>query len=604
MTTFQRPRTGDVVIVGAGPVGLVAACELACRGVTVRIIDKLAVPAAESRAIVVHGRSLEMFGRMGLAGEIIDSGVKSLAMQMYAAGRRLARADFDRVDSAYPFSVTTAQTDTERILTEALQALGVTIDRGTELTGLTQDTGAAHLILRRSDGTQEQVDCGRVVGADGGHSTVRDLVGTRLQGSFQGERFLLGDVEAEHHLDLDSMYTYFAPGGPLLVFPMRGRRMRFIAKVHPDPAVAPATSPTQDQLQQIVDERAGGIQIIRSRKLTGFDIHHAQVPAFRFGRVFLAGDAAHIHSPAGGQGMNTGMQDAFNLAWKLALAIQGRDGQRLLDSYHAERHPVAANVIEFTTRLTQVGTLSGEVAIKLRNEVVHAASGLAPIRHAIADQTEEIALAYRHSPIVIGNHRHHSRVAAGDHAPHIADETIAQQLRAAWATDATGHLVLTIAARKDAPEAAAIGSAVQVLITDGIRSRLRGRHRRSRADHRPVLRAQRRRPRRDPARRLHRTDRRGCRGRRRLLRATHQMTACPAFLSARRRTEASSTSKEKHREPYAATAGHCNRPAGHVPFQRPADHRPGVSQPVGSRAHHEPRRGPACPVARWRASAR
>jgi hypothetical protein len=163
--------------------------------------------------------------------------------------------------------------------------------------------------------------------------------------------------------------------------------------------------------------------------------------------------------------MNTGMQDAFNLGWKLAMTVHGTGGQRLLDSYQAERHPVAAKVIEFTTRLTQIGTLRNELAIKLRNEVVHAASGLAPIRNAIANQLEEVALSYRGSPIVAGHHRH-ARVAAGDHAPHITDAALQDRMSAAWRPGFGGHVIVTIATPGTTPEPVKDTSgARQLLIT-------------------------------------------------------------------------------------------------------------------------------------------
>ena len=296
----KRP---DVVVIGAGPVGLVAACELARHGLAVRVFDKLPAPTDESRAIVVHARSLEMFERVGVVDEIIDSGVKSLAMQMYASGKRLARIELGQVDSVFPFTITTPQTETERILTARLNGLGVRVERGAELTALGQDADAVHLTLLHADGARESVDTSWVIGADGSHSTVRALLGTKLIGAFKGERFILGDVEAEYSLDQSSMHTYFSPSvGPLLVFPMRGTRVRLIAQVD-DPDGRPvATNPTQAELQQIVDARAGGIRITQAHWLTEFEIHHAQVPAYRIGRAFLAGDAAHVHSPAGGQG--------------------------------------------------------------------------------------------------------------------------------------------------------------------------------------------------------------------------------------------------------------------------------------------------------------
>ncbi|HEY2271372.1 MAG TPA: FAD-dependent monooxygenase, partial [Jatrophihabitantaceae bacterium] len=216
----------DVLVVGAGPVGLVAACELARRGIAIRVIDKLPEATDESRAIVVHARSLEMFERVGVVDDIIAAGVKTTAMQMFAGGHRIARVELENVDSAYPYSVTIAQTETERVLTERLRALGGSIERGVELVGLTQDDASATATLSAADGSREHLEVPWVVGSDGARSTVRHLVGTQLEGSFKGERFVLGDVEAQHSLETNSMYTYFAADGPVMLFPMRGSRMR------------------------------------------------------------------------------------------------------------------------------------------------------------------------------------------------------------------------------------------------------------------------------------------------------------------------------------------------------------------------------------------
>jgi 2-polyprenyl-6-methoxyphenol hydroxylase-like FAD-dependent oxidoreductase len=438
-----------VTVVGAGPVGLVAACELAARGVPVRVIDRLAAPTPQSRAIVVHARSLEMFERMGVVEEVIASGVRTVAMQMFASGHRVAKVDFDHVDSAFPFSVTTPQTETERILGRRLESLGGTVERGVELTGLTQDDTEVTLTLRHADGRTEQATASHVIGADGSRSTVRDQIGVHLAGSFKGERFILGDVEADYDLDPSSFYTYFAADGPLMIFPMLGQRVRIMVQVN-EPAGQPLkTAVEQQELQRLVDERSEGIAILKSHWLTEFEIHHAQVPTYRVGRVFLAGDAAHVHSPAGGQGMNTGMQDAFNLGWKLSLAVQQPAGvgdvDRFLDSYHDERHPIAAKVIEFSNVLTKIGTVRGDLATAVRDHAVQLAAALGPVRQAIATQTEEVALAYRHSPIVLrSRHRHAATVHAGDHLPAMPDADLQRRVNAV-AADTPGHLLITIA---------------------------------------------------------------------------------------------------------------------------------------------------------------
>jgi 2-polyprenyl-6-methoxyphenol hydroxylase-like FAD-dependent oxidoreductase len=459
MTTNQNP---DVIVVGAGPVGLAAGCELARHGARVRVIDKLAQPTDQSRAIAVHARSLDMFDRMGIVDELLSTGIKAIAMQMYAGGRKLFRVPLGEVDSAFPFTLTTAQTETERVLDEHLQSLGVTVERGVELVALSQDDEGVHLTLQRG-GSTERATASWVIGADGAHSSVRKLVGTKLAGSFVGERFLLGDVDAEHNLDRDSMHTFFSPDGPVIVLPMRDGRMRFLAEVHDAPGTPLNMNPTQDELQAILDRRIGGIRVLQSHWLTNFEIRHARVRAYRWGRVFLAGDAAHIHSPAGGQGMNTGMQDVFNLAWKLAAVINGDGGDTLLDSYEAERAPVADSVITFTNRLTKAGTLSGAPR-RIRDVVIKTLSRVPAARRVMAETAEEVNVAYKDSPIAVGRRPKHAKVGAGQHVPHATDEAVQKQLRAACGPQTFNHVVMTVAAGQVAPAAGGPGQ-VQVLVS-------------------------------------------------------------------------------------------------------------------------------------------
>jgi hypothetical protein len=222
-------------------------------------------------------------------------------------------------------------------------------------------------------------------------------------------------------------------------------------------------NPTKDELQQIIDERIGGVTITTPHWLTCFEIHHGQVPSYRFGRVFLAGDAAHIHSPAGGQGMNTGMQDAFNLCWKLAMVIKGDAGDALLDSYHAERHPVGKSVIGFTSALTRIGTLNGFARIA-RNAIARVVGKYPTAVRMMASHVEETNVAYKDSPAALSSGLRHAKVAAGRHVPHIDDPALQKQLGAAWGSAHTGHTVLTVAGNKPAPAAGPAGQ-TQVLIT-------------------------------------------------------------------------------------------------------------------------------------------
>src|ERR1700743_241451 len=417
MRTADHP---DVLIVGAGPAGLVAAHELARRGVRVRIIDKLRRPPDESRAIALHARSLDMLDRMGAIEELLATGVKSTGMNMVANGKTLVRVPLDSVDSGFPYTFVTAQTETERVLADQVTALGVTVERGVTATALRQDDDAVHLTVQGPDGSTGEITASWVIGTDGGHSTMRRLVGTKLTGSFQGERFILGDVEADHRLGNTNMYTFLSPQGPVVTLPRRGGRGRFLAQIHAAPGTPRNLWPTQDELQRILDERIGDITITHSHWLTCFEIHHGQVPGYRYGRVFLAGDAAHIHSPAGGQGMNTGMQDAFNLAWKIAAVIRGEGGQTLLDSYNAERHPVGKSVIGFTSLLTKAGTLNGGSWL-VGHVVMRALSRITPATRLMAENVEETNISYRNSPIAVGPRLRHAKVGAGDHVSPLGD---------------------------------------------------------------------------------------------------------------------------------------------------------------------------------------
>jgi 2-polyprenyl-6-methoxyphenol hydroxylase-like FAD-dependent oxidoreductase len=452
--------TPDVLVVGAGPVGLVAAAALRRNGVSVRIIDKLAMPTTESRAIAVHGRSLDLLARMGVADRLIATGVKAKRMNLCSGGETLIQVPLDSVDATYPFSLNTPQTETERVLRELVESLGVTVERGVELTALSQDADRVQVILRHADGTTEELVAPWVIGADGAHSTVRHLVGGKLEGTFVGERLLLGDVDAKFDLDPESMYTFFTPQGPVLVMPMRDGRARVMAQIHDGPGTPLNLHPTLERLQEVVDERVGGITLLRGHWLTSFELHHAQVSQYRWGRVFLAGDTAHVHSPAGGQGMNTGMQDAANLAWKLAAVIGGQAGEALLDSYQDERHPVAEHMITFTERLSKAGTLPGGPQ-RIRNALLKVLSHVRPVPEAMARITAEATVNYHGSPIVTDNHPRGTKVAAGEHFPHLADEQLRTRVLDSWGT---GHTTITVAAGHSAPAAGPDGR--QVLIAD------------------------------------------------------------------------------------------------------------------------------------------
>ncbi|HEY2204958.1 MAG TPA: FAD-dependent monooxygenase [Pseudonocardia sp.] len=405
-----------VLVVGAGPVGLLAAAEIVRQGGRARVVETLTQPTSQSRAAVVHARTQEHLAALGVLGEIETRALAQTALEIHAgrAATTRVRITTDTLDSRYRRSLDLPQSDTEAVLGKRVEELGIDVERGVTVTGLTQTPEAVEVSLTTPTGTQH-CHVGWVIGADGGHSTVRSAVGTQIDGVFEGQNFILADVATASDLSQDTIRVFAHPDGMCVAMPMRGGRTRFIFLVDKPPA---GSEPTHEQCQRIVDERMGGRWSLgEAFWLTYFEVHHGQVPRYRFDRVLLAGDAAHIHSPAGGQGMNTGLQDAANLAWKLALVSTGRAHPDLLDSYHEERHPVAAAVVRQTTILTDVMAGSG-TADMLRDLALF----LLGHAHALGEKAmagfAETGIGYPDSPIVArrGGHGHRVR-PAGSHAP-------------------------------------------------------------------------------------------------------------------------------------------------------------------------------------------
>jgi len=441
-----------VLVVGAGPVGLTAACELARQGARVRFVDALPEPTAQSRAVVVHARTQEHLAAMGVLDELAARAVEITAVEVRsgAAGTLRLRASTAGIDSRYPRALDTPQPVTEAVLAGLAARLGVAVERGVELTDLAQDEEGVDVTLASASGT-EHARVGWVVGADGGHSRVRAAVGERIEGVFHGEHFLFADVAAATTLAPDTIRLFAGADGVSGAFPMPDGRTRFLVQVPAPGSRSPGAGsagagaePTLDEVQRLVDDRMGEHwRLSDPRWLVGFEIHHGQVARYRHGRVLLAGDAAHVHSPAGGQGMNTGMQDAVNLAWKLALVSTGRAGDALLDSYHAERHPVGAAVVRQTTRLTHAVATQGPRA-HLRDVGLLLLGHLPAVGEAVAASMAEVRLRYRGSPVVGGGDGVRG-ACPGDHAPDPAglSDAAGAPARVGDLLRRPGHLLLT-----------------------------------------------------------------------------------------------------------------------------------------------------------------
>jgi 2-polyprenyl-6-methoxyphenol hydroxylase-like FAD-dependent oxidoreductase len=389
-----------VLIVGAGPVGLTMAAELARYGVSVRIVDKAAQRTDKSKAIVLWSRTLELLDRAGCTSDFVAAGHKVDAANIIAGGQTIGHVDFTGVDSPYPYALMLPQSDTERLLEEYLGRLGVKPERQAEVLSLKQDGRGVTAVLRKADGQEEAVEADWLIGCDGAHSAVRHGLGLSFLGDTLQSDWILADIHLSGYpLPIEEMATYWHEDGVLLVIPMSATRFRLIADLGLSKGSAPA-QPTLDQVQAIIDRRGpGGMVVSNPIWLSGFRINERKVSDYRSGRVFVAGDAAHVHSPAGGQGMNTGMQDAFNLAWKLALVCRSEAAESLLDSYSAERSAIGDQVLKDAGRLTMVATMRNHTAQAVRNLFGRLLLGLSAVRKAMVDTMTEISVGYGHSPL-------------------------------------------------------------------------------------------------------------------------------------------------------------------------------------------------------------
>ncbi|HEY3009551.1 MAG TPA: FAD-dependent monooxygenase [Micromonosporaceae bacterium] len=418
----------DVLVVGAGPTGLSLAAQVHAHGASVRIIDRALDRAHESRALAVQARTLEVLAGVGVSDELVRRGNTATRFVMHAGRRAVELPLFDpgTRDTDYPFLLFVSQAVTEQVLAEHLAGRGVPVERGVELTQLAADGGAIVATVRRADGQDETVRARFVVGCDGVHSTVRREAGIAFRGGTYPQAFALADLDVDG-LPGGRAHAYLGDRGIMFFFPLEdpvGWRMIVMRPPGGWPRPGGDTGDTTvADLQTLVDDATGGaVRLHEPVWLTDFKIHHRQVDTYRSGPVFVAGDAAHVHSPAGAQGMNTGIQDSWNLGWKLALVARGVADPALLDSYDAERAPVGRLVVRFTDRAFTIAASTNPVVGVLRRELVPRLAPLfgrlGPARARAFRTLAELDIAYRHSPAVQeGRPRPPGGPRAGDRLP-------------------------------------------------------------------------------------------------------------------------------------------------------------------------------------------
>jgi 2-polyprenyl-6-methoxyphenol hydroxylase-like FAD-dependent oxidoreductase len=410
----------EVLIVGAGPTGLVLALWLTRLGVSVRIIDRTAEPGTTSRALAVQARTLELYRQVGLADTVVEAGVKVAAGNFWVGGARTARLPLGQMGeglSPFPFALIYPQDAHERLLIERLDALRVFVERRTELIRFEQHPEGVRAVLKRPDGSEETCEVAYLAGCDGAHSTVREALGTGFPGGTYSGLFYVADVDADGPAADGEIHVDFEEADFLAVFPLKGPgRLRLVGPVSWEP-----TPEHRELTFDDVGERAIRnlkLMIARVNWFSTYHVHHRVATRFRQGRAFLLGDAAHVHSPVGGQGMNTGIGDAMNLAWKLAAVLKGGAPDNLLATYEPERIGFAGRLVATTDRFFTLVTKQGAVARFVRTRLVPLITPLlfrlAAVRRFAFRTVSQIGVNYRNSPLSVGTA---GSIRGGDRLP-------------------------------------------------------------------------------------------------------------------------------------------------------------------------------------------
>jgi 2-polyprenyl-6-methoxyphenol hydroxylase-like FAD-dependent oxidoreductase len=400
------PANIDVLIVGAGPTGLMLANQLARRSVRALIIDRHPGPTVQTRALGVQARTLEIYAHLGIVQRARELGTRATAANMWAAGRKAARVplgDIGRDLSPYPFLLILGQDDNERLLGEALRKWGMDVQWSTELVALAQSSEHVSATLKQADGSTREIKAKWVVGCDGAHSAVRILNKIEFVGAPYEHVFFVADTTITGPMVPEELNVFLYLSGFHLFFPMRGTNHWRIVGIVPRELRERDDLDFDAVVPAIRKELGPTLAVQACSWFSTYRIHHRRAERFRDRRCFLLGDAAHVHSPVGAQGMNTGLQDSYNLAWKLALVVTGRAGEILLDSYESERVPVAKRLLKTTDRafslIVSDRWLAGIFRTRLLAKILAFAMTLDGIRKLAFRTISQIGIHYRRSPL-------------------------------------------------------------------------------------------------------------------------------------------------------------------------------------------------------------
>ncbi|MEU4949448.1 FAD-dependent monooxygenase [Streptomyces lavendulae] len=393
------PPCTDVLIVGAGPVGLTLAASLRQLGVVHVLIDRDTGAQTGSRAAALQPRSLEYLDRIGVAEHLVAAGERGRGFRVHDREHTLLHASYGDLDTPYPYVLLAPQQTTEEHLLRRLGELGGGVHRGHRFLGFTPDFPGVTAVIADPEGSLRSVSARYLVGCDGLHSAVRTAAAIGFPGEAPEQLFALADVRLNagaSGLGEDGTTFFLSSAGMLLLSPLADGQHRIVA-----PATPGSAAPRAADIERLISERgplAGRIRVVEVVNTSTYRVQERVAERFRAGPVFLAGDAAHTHSPAGGQGMNTGIQDAGNLAWKLHAVLTGAAPAELLDSYHGERHPVAAELVAFTSRFAKIATLRDPAAGQRRNDLLAAAAATSGIVDWVAAKLAQLDISYAREP--------------------------------------------------------------------------------------------------------------------------------------------------------------------------------------------------------------